>query len=73
MARWARDDDRFPDELYPGRPGWKEGCLQWLEEHPGRRLPFGEHGDATDVHRMAVEEASGWYEHVEGENSADPA
>ena len=62
MARWARDGTNFPDELYPGAsPGWVAGCISWLANHPGERLPFGIYGDATDVYALAVEEACGWY------------
>ena len=68
MARWNRDGTDFPDELYPGNPGWKDGCLAWLDSHPGERLPFGEHGDATDVYRIAVELAKGLYKPETDEN-----
>jgi hypothetical protein len=65
MARWARNGTDFPDELYPGNPGWVAGCISWLAGHPGERLPFGEFGDATDVYRLAVEETQGYYTQAE--------
>jgi hypothetical protein len=61
MARWARNGTDFPDELYPPNPGWLAGCLRWLDDHPGQRVPFGEFGDFTDVQRLGVEEARSWY------------
>lgn len=30
-------------------PNWRGKCLEWLDNHPGRRLPFGDWGDKTDV------------------------
>lgn len=61
MAEWVRDGAGYPVELHPGHPGWTSGALAWLADHPGRRVPFGDFGDVTDVYRAAVEEIKGWY------------
>lgn len=72
MATWARDDSEFPPGLRPGNPGWEKGSQRWLEDHPGRRLPFGEFGDFTDIARISVELAKALYLPADGENLADP-
>ena len=33
---------------------WRDACVDWLRESPGRSLPFGEHGDSVDVFRECV-------------------
>jgi hypothetical protein len=33
---------------------WMRACLDWLGEHPARRLPFGPDGDSVDVIREAA-------------------
>jgi hypothetical protein len=61
VARWNRPADDIPWQLaeYIATgtmpPGWMGACLRWLADHPGAKLPFGEHGDATDVYRLARE------------------
>jgi hypothetical protein len=61
MARWRTPENTAPERLrrfvaaqWPhGAHGpateWMHACLEWLAGDPGRRLPFGEHGDAVDV------------------------
>jgi hypothetical protein len=41
----------------PGELGirlWKTTALAWLDGHPGRALPVGEHGTVMDVLQEAV-------------------
>jgi hypothetical protein len=40
-----------PSEWPGGVREWKAAALAWLTANPGRRLPFGEHGDEVDVLR----------------------
>ena len=59
MAKWRRNCEAVPEQLaryvrseWP-QPGggrlWFLACVEWLEAHPERRLPFGEHGDWLDA------------------------
>jgi hypothetical protein len=46
-----------PLDWGPGSEGvqrWKRACLDWLNDNPGRVLPFGECGDVLSVLREAV-------------------
>jgi hypothetical protein len=65
VARWLRTDDGAPAELRgfdpldwgPGDEGvdrWKHACLEYLNEHPDKALPFGEYGDQLSVLRAAL-------------------
>ncbi len=51
MATHRVTGDGVPEHLRdPSNPEWtKSACLEWLRANPGSRLPFGEHGDLTDV------------------------
>jgi hypothetical protein len=63
MAEWRANLDAVPERLqrfvmaeWDGDPSaWGEECLRWLDNHPGRRLPFGPYGDRIDVIRAVRE------------------
>jgi hypothetical protein len=48
---------RYVESEWPGdNPlgAWRDACLAWLRESPGRSLPFGEFGDSVDVLRECL-------------------
>jgi hypothetical protein len=48
---------RFVPSEWPGEDPlveWRNACLVWLREAPGRRLPFGVFGDSVDVFRECL-------------------
>jgi hypothetical protein len=52
-----------PLDWVPGDEGvdrWKRACLQWLSDHPGRVLPFGEYGDVLSVLRESIRLRGGY-------------
>jgi len=62
MARWRRTDAatvpkplrRYDESEWPGPDQWRDACIQWLRESPGRSLPFGEYGDSVAVIRESA-------------------
>jgi hypothetical protein len=64
MAKWRRDRAAVPEQLAryvesewsstDPLGAWRNACLQWLREDPGRQLPFGEYGDSVAVIRESA-------------------
>jgi hypothetical protein len=65
MAKWRRPDPgtipkplrRYVENDWPGHDPigqWRDACIQWLRESPGRSLPFGEYGDSVAVIRESA-------------------
>jgi hypothetical protein len=59
LARWSRDSEGIPWRIAsfdvidwgPGDEGiraWRRAAVEWLNEHPGKRIPVGPHGEAGD-------------------------
>ncbi len=66
MRRWSSSSRRLPlgvradgrvaapDCIHDALRDWRRACLEWVKEHPGQSLPFGEHGDVIDVLRADI-------------------
>ena len=50
LARYVRAEwAGYSDAEAPA--AWMRACWAWRDANPGRRMPFGEHGDHLDVIR----------------------